>query len=61
MRNRYASCFSPQLQSRIIFKPTIPWESPSGEFQFEEDYIEKCGGTFRHFVDMLNEKNNILF
>ena len=52
MRDRYASCFSPQLQSRIIFNPTFH----SG--------LEKrfAAGTFEHFVYMLQqEPASILF
>lgn len=47
MMDRYASCFSPQLQDRIFFKPS----KKSGGVIF---------GSFAHFVEALNRRN-ILF
>lgn len=61
MIERYESCFSPQLQSRIVFKPSTSWHSPSGEFPTQNDYIREQGGKFRHFVDMLKTEDGILF
>lgn len=40
MMDRYANCFSPQLQDRIVFRPVI----------HSDDYKE---GTFKHFVNDL--------
>ena len=52
MRDRYASCFSPQLQSRIMFNPP-----------FHKGLENKfAAGTFEHFVYMLQqEPATILF
>lgn len=47
MMDRYANCFSPQLQDRIIFKHSLE----SGGIKY---------GSFSHFVYSLN-KGNILF
>jgi hypothetical protein len=47
MMDRYASCFSPQLQDRIFFKPS----KKSGGVIY---------GSFAHFVVALNRRN-ILF
>jgi len=46
MINRYASCFSPQLKSRIIFNP---------------EGGEKSRGSFSHFVRVILNKPGILF
>ena len=40
MMDRYANCFSPQLQDTIVFRPVI----------HSTDYMK---GTFKHFVDDL--------
>ena len=61
MIERYESCFSPQLQSRIVFKPSTSWRSPSGEFPTQKDYTREQGGKFRHFVEMLKTEDGILF
>lgn len=41
MMDRYGSCFSPQLQKRIVFKPEIP------------GFVPYEGGSFVHFVETL--------
>ena len=47
MIERYASCFSPQLQSRINFYP--------------ENRHNRLSGTFSHFLTMLLANNGVLF
>ena len=52
MRDRYASCFSPQLQSRIVFNPPFQ-NGPKGQ---------ASAGTFEHFVHTLQvDPASILF
>jgi len=58
---RYGSCFSPQFQRRIVFQPSIPWGSPSGEYPTKDTFIKNTGGTFEHFVKTINHESGILF
>lgn len=51
MKERYKSCFSPQLQSRIDFNPECSNEVRS----------QKAAGTFKHLVEVIAGRPGVLF
>jgi len=52
MKDRYRSCFSPQLQNRIVFKP----------IGFDTSNANNKLGSFKHFTELLKkEPEHILF
>lgn len=48
MRERYANCFAPQLHNRIVFEPKNTFDG-------------KGGGSFKHFVRLINSQDAIFF
>ena len=52
MRERYACCFSPQLQNRIIFRPEVPKK-------LSDTVCYK--GTFNHFVHSMVFYDKLIF
>lgn len=52
MKDRYACCFAPQLQDRIIFRPAYDKKGAT-------NYI--TSGKFVHFYRMINDTDNPIF
>jgi len=52
MEERYSSCFSPQLKERIVFRPS---------YLKLNNIKEELAGTFRHFVQSINNDSIGLF
>jgi len=52
MKDRYACCFAPQLQDRIVFRPALDRKKHSGEIN---------AGKFVHFYRMINDTENPIF